>query len=121
MTCFVSGSNGIKPRGPIGFFDDFCFVKGVLADTSRQNYLSHNIKIHCARVLSSIFFSFRYFSGKKERVIRNDILMFNLVSIPSIFFSDQINLFYPEFMGTKKAQLGTNLAGLKKQVFYSLF
>lgn len=43
--------------------------------------------------------------------------MFDLVSITSIFFSDQINLFYPEFIGTKKARLGTNLAGLKKQVF----
>ena len=68
------------------------------------------------------FFSFRYLSRKKERVIPNDILMFDLVSIRSIFFfSDQINLFYPEFMGTKKAQLGTNLAGLKKQVFLILY
>lgn len=58
--------NEIKKRGRISFLD-FVFAEGILRDTSRQNYLIHNTKMHCAKIHSSIPFLDRYVTRKQKK------------------------------------------------------
>lgn len=73
----------------------------------------------CARIPSSILFFFLDIlpKKKKNRVIGNDILMFDLASITSNFFRSNKS-FLSKIYGTKKARLGTDLAGLKNKFFF---
>lgn len=104
----------MKLRKGTNFIFGFCFWRRcfVLTDTSRQNYLIHNRKIHCARIHSSILF-FRYVTRKKEGVIKNDIgilyeFRFYIIGIKTSFLIDVwscLNLNYKWFF---KSNIFTN-------------